>query len=226
MALLDSIDSPDDLKKLQPAELKALADEIRERIIEVVGRNGGHLSSNLGVVDLTLAIHRVFDSPYDAVVWDVGHQSYAHKLLTGRRREFDRIRQSGGISGFPKRSESEHDAFDTGHASTSISAALDNAAGRGVRVQIVMCDNAPSPAQATAVTDLKAHGVHLVKVVTPYIHAKSIVVDGKVAYVGSENFTASSLIYNRELGVLVSAAAEVAKVLTTTRADFARGTAL
>jgi 1-deoxy-D-xylulose-5-phosphate synthase len=124
MALLDSIDSPEDLKKLGPLELKKIAAEIRERIIAVVGRNGGHLSSNLGVVELTLAIHRVFDSPRDAIVWDVGHQSYAHKLLTGRRDEFESIRKMGGISGFPKRSESRHDAFDTGHASTSISVAL------------------------------------------------------------------------------------------------------
>jgi 1-deoxy-D-xylulose-5-phosphate synthase len=124
MALLDSIDSPGDLKDLGPAELKVLAAEIRERIVAVVGMNGGHLSSNLGVVELTLAIHKVFDSPRDAVIWDVGHQCYAHKLLTGRRDRFDGIRKSGGISGFPKRSESPHDAFDTGHASTSISAAL------------------------------------------------------------------------------------------------------
>jgi 1-deoxy-D-xylulose-5-phosphate synthase len=124
MALLDSIDSPEDLKRLGAAELKALAAEIRERIVAVVGANGGHLSSNLGVVELTLAIHKVFDSPRDAVVWDVGHQCYAHKLLTGRRGRFEEIRRSGGISGFPKRAESPHDAFDTGHASTSISSAL------------------------------------------------------------------------------------------------------
>jgi 1-deoxy-D-xylulose-5-phosphate synthase len=124
MALLDSIDSPEDLKKLGLPELKALAAEIREKIIAVVGRNGGHLSSNLGVVELTIAIHRVFDSPRDAVVWDVGHQCYAHKLVTGRRDEFESIRRLDGISGFPKRAESPHDAFDTGHASTSISAAL------------------------------------------------------------------------------------------------------
>jgi 1-deoxy-D-xylulose-5-phosphate synthase len=132
MALLDSIDSPEDLKQLGPTELKALAAEIRERIIAVVGRNGGHLSSNLGVVELTLAIHRVFDSPRDAIVWDVGHQCYAHKLVTGRREEFEGIRKSGGISGFPKRSESPHDAFGTGHASTSISAALGILEGRRV----------------------------------------------------------------------------------------------
>jgi 1-deoxy-D-xylulose-5-phosphate synthase len=124
MALLDSINSPEDLKKLGAAELRLLAAEIRERIIAVVGRNGGHLASNLGVVELTLAMHYVFDSPRDSVVWDVGHQSYAHKLITGRREEFEGLRRSGGISGFPKRSESPHDAFDTGHATTSISIAL------------------------------------------------------------------------------------------------------
>lgn len=124
MAILDTIDSPEDLRKLSVAGLRMLAAEIRERIIVTVGRNGGHLASNLGVVELTLAIHRVFDSPRDAIVWDVGHQSYAHKLITGRRGSFDTIRRPGGISGFPKRSESPHDAFDTGHASTSISAAL------------------------------------------------------------------------------------------------------
>ena len=124
MALLDSIDSPEDLKKLSLSELKGLAAEIRERIVSVVGRNGGHLSSNLGTVELTLALHRVFESPRDAIVWDVGHQSYTHKLVTGRRAEFEGIRRRGGISGYPKRSESPHDAFDTGHASTSISAAL------------------------------------------------------------------------------------------------------
>jgi 1-deoxy-D-xylulose-5-phosphate synthase len=124
MAILDSIDSPADLRKLSLAELKLLAAEIRERIIAVVGRNGGHLASNLGVVELTLALHRAFDSPRDSIVWDTGHQCYAHKLLTGRRSEFESIRRSGGISGFPKRSESPHDAFDTGHASTSISIAL------------------------------------------------------------------------------------------------------
>lgn len=143
MALLDSIDSPEDLKRLKATELKALAEEIRARIVAVVGRNGGHLSSNLGVVELTLAIHRVFDSPRDAIVWDVGHQCYAHKIITGRRDEFEGIRSLGGISGFPKRSESPHDAFDTGHASTSISAALGILAARrllgqgGVAVAVI-----------------------------------------------------------------------------------------
>jgi len=130
MSILDRIDSPSDLRDLGLGELRALAEEIRRRIVETVSRNGGHLSSNLGVVELTLAIHRSFDSPRDAIVWDVGHQCYAHKLLTGRREAFESIRRPGGLSGFPKRAESVHDAFDTGHASTSISAALGLAEAR------------------------------------------------------------------------------------------------
>ena len=121
--LLERINEPNDLKKLTINELEALSQEIRERIIEVVSKNGGHLASNLGVVELTLAIHRVFNSPTDKIVWDVGHQSYTHKLITGRQKEFDTLRKFNGLSGFPKSSESIHDAFDTGHSSTSISAA-------------------------------------------------------------------------------------------------------
>jgi 1-deoxy-D-xylulose-5-phosphate synthase len=123
-SLLTKINSPQDLKKLKPRELNQLAGEIRERIISAVASNGGHLASNLGVVELSVALHRVFDSPQDKIVWDVGHQCYAHKLLTGRFEDFPSLRRSGGLAGFPKRSESVHDAFNTGHASTSISAAL------------------------------------------------------------------------------------------------------
>ena len=122
--LLKSINSPSDLKKLSIKELNALAQEIREQILEIVSGNGGHLSSNLGVVELSIALHRVFNSPDDKIVWDVGHQCYAHKLLTGRLSMFPLLRKQGGAAGFPKRSESPHDAFNTGHASTSISAAL------------------------------------------------------------------------------------------------------
>ncbi len=124
MSILQQIKSPEDIKKLPLEELNPLADEIRELIIERVSLNGGHLASNLGAVELTLALHRVFDSPQDRIVWDVGHQCYAHKLITGRKDEFHTIRKPGGISGFPKRTESPHDAFGTGHSSTSISAAL------------------------------------------------------------------------------------------------------
>jgi 1-deoxy-D-xylulose-5-phosphate synthase len=128
--ILDRIDSPQDLKGLGPAELALLADELRHEIIRVVSRNGGHLAPSLGVVELTLALHYVFDSPRDKIIWDVGHQSYAHKLLTGRRRSFDTLRQYGGVAGFPRREESPHDAFNTGHSSTSISAALGMACAR------------------------------------------------------------------------------------------------
>lgn len=124
MSLLEHIHDPQDLKNLKERELRILAEEIRAKILKTVRKNGGHLSSNLGVIELTIALHRVFDSPKDAIVWDVGHQSYAHKLLTGRAKAFRSIRKKGGLSGFPKRSESIHDIFDTGHSSTSLSSAL------------------------------------------------------------------------------------------------------
>ena len=121
--LLERINEPNDLKKLTINELEALSQEIRERIIEVVSKNGGHLASNLGIVELTLAIHRVFNSPTDQIVWDVGHQSYTHKLITGRQKEFETLRKFKGLSGFPKITESIHDSFNTGHSSTSVSVA-------------------------------------------------------------------------------------------------------
>lgn len=128
--LLEKIDSPSDLKGLKAEDLRRLAGELRETIIQTVSVNGGHLASNLGVVELTLALHYVFDSPKDKIIWDVGHQSYSHKLITGRRERFHSIRKENGISGFPKREESVHDAFNTGHSSTSISAALGILEGR------------------------------------------------------------------------------------------------
>jgi len=122
-SLLSHINGPADLKKLSSKELERLAVEIREVIVAQVARNGGHLASNLGVVELSIALHRVFDSPHDKIVWDVGHQCYAHKLLTGRFAAFSGLRKAQGLAGFPKREESPHDAFNTGHASTAISAA-------------------------------------------------------------------------------------------------------
>ena len=122
--ILSKIDSPDDLKKLPQAQMEPLAREIREFLVARVSENGGHLASNLGVVELTLAMHRAFSSPHDHFIFDVGHQAYVHKLLTGRRDRFDTLRKAGGISGFPKITESEHDCFGTGHSSTSLSAAL------------------------------------------------------------------------------------------------------
>ena len=121
---------PDDIKKMDIPELTELAKEIRELLVDTVSRTGGHLASNLGVVDLTLALYKVFDFPTDKVVWDVGHQSYVHKILSGRLAEFDTLRQKGGLSGFPKRSESDFDSFNTGHSSTAISAALGLARAR------------------------------------------------------------------------------------------------
>jgi 1-deoxy-D-xylulose-5-phosphate synthase len=128
LRLLESIESPADLRKLERTRLPALADELRTFILESVARTGGHLSSNLGTVELAIALHHVFNTPRDRIVWDVGHQSYPHKVLTGRREAMAGLRQHGGISGFPKRSESEYDTFGTAHSSTSISAALGMAA--------------------------------------------------------------------------------------------------
>jgi len=128
--LLDQIKAPYDVKKLDLEELERLCEEIRKEIISTVSKNGGHLASNLGVVELTLALHYVFDLPRDRLVWDVGHQTYTHKLLTGRRDRFHTLRQYGGISGFPKRDESPYDAFDSGHSGTSISSALGMAEAR------------------------------------------------------------------------------------------------
>jgi len=127
--LLTNLTSPTDLKNMDLPQLQQLAQELRETIISTVAENGGHLGSSLGVVELTIAIHKVFDSPRDRIVWDVGHQAYGHKLLTGRLDKFSSLRQLDGLSGFPKRKESEHDAFDVGHSSTSISAALGMCAG-------------------------------------------------------------------------------------------------
>ncbi len=132
-SLLSQIDGPGQLKKLSIPQLQQLAQEIRDTIICTVAENGGHLAPNLGVVELTLALHHVFEAPLDRIIWDVGHQAYAHKLLTGRRAQFQTIRQYGGLSGFPKRSESKYDAFGTGHSSTSISAALGIAVGNALK---------------------------------------------------------------------------------------------
>lgn len=128
--LLESINSPKDLKKLDKKELTSLAAELRQVLLEVISKNGGHLASNLGVVELTLALHTVYDSPRDKIIWDVGHQCYVHKLLTGRWREFSSLRRFGGLSGFPKPSESPHDIVETGHSSTSISTAMGMALAR------------------------------------------------------------------------------------------------
>src|SRR5512139_1370020 len=123
-SLLETINSPADLRRLERKQLPQLATELRAFLIDSVSQTGGHLSSNLGTVELTIALHAVFNTPEDRLVWDVGHQCYAHKVLTGRREGMNRLRMHGGVSGFPKRSESPYDTFGVGHSSTSISAAL------------------------------------------------------------------------------------------------------
>ena len=128
--LLEKINSPERLKQLPPEQLPQLASEIREFIVENLAFTGGHLGANLGVVELTIALHYLFDSPRDKFIWDVGHQAYVHKILTGRASQFPTLRQYKGLCGFPKRSESEHDVWETGHSSTSLSAAMGMAIAR------------------------------------------------------------------------------------------------
>ena len=130
--MLEKINGPKDIKALSWEEMDVLGQEIRQFLIEKISATGGHLASNLGVVELTMAIYRTFDLPEDKVIWDVGHQAYTHKILSGRK-DFDDLRQFGGISGFPKRAESPCDSFNTGHSSTSISAGLGMALGRDLR---------------------------------------------------------------------------------------------
>ena len=131
--ILDKIQGENDIQNLAPEELEPLAQEIRDFLVEKISMTGGHLASNLGVVELTIALHLAFHLPEDKLIWDVGHQSYTHKLLTGRKSGFENLRSYGGMSGFPKRKESDCDAFDTGHSSTSISAGLGYAAARDIR---------------------------------------------------------------------------------------------
>ncbi len=166
--LLDTVDTPADLKRLQPAQLQQLADEVRAEMISAVGQTGGHLGSGLGVVELTVAIHYVFDTPEDRLVWDVGHQAYPHKILTGRRSRMRTLRQGGGLSGFTKRSESEYDPFGTAHSSTSISAALGFAvanklAGKAGKGIAVIGDGAMSAGMAyEAMNNAQAAGNRLI----------------------------------------------------------------
>ena len=131
--MLEQINSPKDIKKLNKEEKQKLAEEIRKYVIEVVAENGGHLASNLGVVELTIALHSIFNVPEDKIIWDVGHQSYVHKIITGRREELKNIRKLNGIAGFPKTKENEAVCFNTGHSSTSISAALGMARARDLQ---------------------------------------------------------------------------------------------
>lgn len=151
--LLDTIATPADIRRLAPEQLPQLAQELRAFLLESVGKTGGHFASNLGVVELTIALHYVFETPQDHLVWDVGHQSYPHKILTGRKDRMHTIRQFGGLAGFPKRSESEYDDFGVGHSSTSIGAALgmavaDRLSGSNARSVAVIGDGAMTAGQA------------------------------------------------------------------------------
>src|SRR5215208_7753770 len=130
MTILDRVKSPADVRRLTRDELNVLAADVRTRLIDVCSRTGGHIGAGLGVVELTVALHAAFDTPRDHLVWDVGHQGYPHKLLTGRNTRMETLRQEGGVSGFLKRTESEYDTFGAGHAATAISAALGMAVGR------------------------------------------------------------------------------------------------
>jgi 1-deoxy-D-xylulose-5-phosphate synthase (EC 2.2.1.7) len=131
--MLEQIDSPYDLKKLDKKDFPLICEEIRQFLIEKVSKTGGHLASNLGIVELTVALHYVFNSPVDKIIWDVGHQCYVHKIITGRKDQFDTLRKFNGLSGYTKRTESVHDIFGAGHSSTSISAALGIAKARDLK---------------------------------------------------------------------------------------------
>ncbi len=138
-SLLDTINDPADLRRLPRDRLQGVADELRACVLDNVSRTGGHLSSNLGTVELTVALHYVFNTPEDRLVWDVGHQTYPHKILTGRRERMPTLRQLGGLSGFPQRAESRYDTFGTAHSSTSISAALGMAVAARQKGRIAPC---------------------------------------------------------------------------------------
>ena len=160
---MDQINGPQDLKRLSVEELTVLSGELRNLIMDCVRENGGHLAANLGVVELTIALHYLYDSPRDKIVWDVGHQTYIHKLLTGRKDIFHTLRCMGGLSGFPKRRESEHDVFETGHSSTSISAALGMARARDLamddyHVVAVIGDGAMTGGMALEALNDLGHG--------------------------------------------------------------------
>src|SRR5690554_6181352 len=160
--LLDLIDSPADLRELGEKRLTDLASELREYLLYCVGQTGGHFGAGLGVVDLTIALHYVYNTPDDRLVWDVGHQTYPHKILTGRRDDMLSIRQLGGISGFPKRSESDYDTFGVGHSSTSISAALGmalavRASGQAHKCAAIIGDGAMTAGMAFEALNHAAH---------------------------------------------------------------------
>jgi 1-deoxy-D-xylulose-5-phosphate synthase len=227
--ILPGINSPADLQRLNYRELRSLAHEIRQTIIEVVGANGGHLASNLGVVELTVAMHRVFKSPDDAFIWDVGHQSYTHKLLTGRYSRFSTLRQRNGIAGFPKRSESEHDIFDTGHSSTSISSALGvlkarKLSGAKGKVLAVIGDGALSGGMAfEALSHAGQLGDDLIVILNDNRMSINENTGSLSRYLSRLTMTSSYQIFRTNVDRLISAIPVVGKSLTDCIFRFKRG---
>ncbi|CAH1449358.1 unnamed protein product [Lactuca virosa] len=221
--ILDTINYPIHIKNLNVEELEYLADELREEIVYTVSKTGGHLSSNLGVVELTISLHYVFDTPDDKIIWDVGHQSYPHKILTGRRSKMDSIRQTCGLAGFPKRDESSHDAFGVGHSSTSISAGLGMAVGRDLlgknnHVIAVIGDGAMTAGQAyEAMNNVGYTNSNLIIVLNDnrQVSLPTATLNGSAAPVGALSRCLTKLQTSRKFHQL----REVAKGVTTKLGD-------
>lgn len=214
--ILKNITSPTELKRLDIGELKILAKEIREEIVNIVSHTGGHLASNLGVVELTIALHYVLNTPFDKIIWDVGHQCYAHKLLTGRRSEFHTLRQYDGISGFPRIEESEYDVFNTGHASTSISAGLGMAIAKEMegekskKIVVVIGDGALSGGMALEALN---HAGQLQKDILVILNSNEMSISRTVgALSGYLNRLITMPIYSRLRGDIQELIAKVPKV--------------
>lgn len=198
--LLDTINSPRDLKKLSPEELPFLAEEIRKEILNTVSKQGGHLASSLGSVELTVALHYLLDTPEDIIVWDVGHQSYAHKILTGRKEQFKTLRQLGGLSGFPLRTESEYDPFTVGHSSTSVSTALGLASARDIKgkknkIAVVIGDAAIAGGMALEALN---HASHMKKDILVILNDNEISISRTIGALSKYlNSLISNPLYNR-----------------------------
>src|SRR5688572_4273633 len=230
--LLDTVDTPEDLRKLERKDLRQLADELRAEMIDAVGSTGGHLGSGLGVVELTVALHYVFDTPRDRLIWDVGHQAYPHKIITGRRDRIRTLRQGGGLSGFTKRSESEYDPFGAAHSSTSISAALGFAvanklSGEPGKAIAVIGDGAMSAGMAyEAMNNARAAGNRLVVILNDNDMSIAPPVGGLSAYltrlVSSPQYLGLRHFAKRALRKLSPRAHDAAEKVE----EFARGMAM
>ncbi|CAN1329648.1 Probable 1-deoxy-D-xylulose-5-phosphate synthase 2, chloroplastic [Linum perenne] len=217
--ILDTINFPNHMKNLSTKELESLADELREEIVYSVSNTGGHLSSSLGVVELTVALHHVFNTPKDKIIWDVGHQAYPHKILTGRRSKMDTIRQTFGLAGFPKRDESEYDAFGVGHSSTSISAGLGMAVGRDLlgkdnHVIAVIGDGAMTAGQAYEAMNnagyLKSNMIIILND-NKQVSLPTATVDGPAKPVGALSKALAKLRSSRKVRMICESAKEVTK---------------